>query len=168
LKLEDRRLLKRAVFKFKTAIESDEGRVIRDGKHEPSRQDLDPFPVCSSSSPYSKTAGLGPFEISDHQVLISSPPSISLPKLFLSVELSSPSYPFNRGSLQMLGGSTPHFSVAKAWRTIHPRNQQLPIMNSHSPTNRQSYAPSILSLNLVVIQQRVVPTPEHNLGTRRM
>jgi len=68
--------------------------------------DLEIFPVCSSTSPCSKTADLGPFEMSDHQVLVSSSPSISLPKLFPSLQISSPSYLFNRGSLQMFGKSS--------------------------------------------------------------
>jgi hypothetical protein len=68
---------------------------------------------------YSKAADLGPFDMSGHQVLISSRLFIFLPKLFLDVQTSSPPHPFNRGSLK--------YSVSGQGVR---GNQQLSIMNS--------------------------------------
>ena len=109
---------------------TDERRGFRGGKHKLRGHKLDFSSVCSYMSPYSKTTDLGPFEISVHQVLVSSPPSIFLPKLFLSVQISSPSYPFSRGSLQIFGRRMV-LQLASQWpgrggSSIIRGNQQLP------------------------------------------
>jgi len=106
-------------------------------------------PVCSSTSLYSKTTNLGPFEMSGHHVLVSSPPSIFLPTLFLNIQTSSPPYLFNvqpwpTPNVRSSDDSTTRISVARAWRITRGK-QQLPIMNSGPPTHRQPYVPTTVA-----------------------
>lgn len=97
--------------------------------------------------------------MSQHQVLIASLPSIFLPELFLSVNVSSPSYSFNRSSLQMFC----HRMILQLTSqrpgcgrlSIICGRQQLPVMNFYSSTNRQPYAPASMIRNLAISQQRV-------------
>ena len=122
-------------------------------------QRWDFFLVCSFTSPYSKPANLGSFEMSHHQVVISSLPSIFLPELFLNANISSPSYSFNRSSLQMfcrqmilqLTSQRPGCGRS----SIICGHQQLPVMSFYSSTNRQPYAPAGMIRSLAISQQRV-------------
>ena len=79
---------------------TDKTRVYRDRKAGLRWHDVDLFPVCSSTPLYSNAADLRPFEMSGHQVLISSRPSIFLLKPFPNVQTSSAPRPSNHGSLK--------------------------------------------------------------------
>ena len=134
---------------------TDKRRAFRDGKDRLRGNDLDLFPVCSSTHLYSKAADLGPFEMSGHQsahintsIHLPNPNSFLMCKLHHHPTCST----VVRSDIRSSDSSAARVAVARACII---RGNQLSIMNKYSPTERQTYAPTDLSLS-----------PAHHPATR--
>lgn len=107
--------------------------------------------------PYSKPADLSSFEMSNHEVLVLSPPNSFS---------ASPSYPFNRGPLRIFLSRMilQLMSHSQGVGDGSVATKNLPIMNFYRSTNRQPHALA----SIEPCHHPATCSPDHNLETGRM